>query len=58
MAIGVADVLSDHINRGILSVPFGTKAILQYEKLPRFEICEGASSNLPDELAQQNAQKI
>lgn len=58
MAIGVADVLSDHIDRGILSVPLGTKATLQFEKLPRFEICEGASSNLPDELAQQNAQKI
>ena len=58
MAIGVADVLSDHINRGVLSVPFGTKTTLQFEKLPGFEICEGASSNLPDESAQQNAQKI
>ena len=58
MAIGVADVLSDHINRGVLSVPFGTKTTLQFEKLPGFEICEGASSNLPDESAQQNALKI
>ena len=58
MAIGVADVLSNHINRGVLSVPFGTKTTLQFEKLPGFEICEGASSNLPDESAQQNALKI
>ena len=58
MAVGVADVLSDHISKGVLSVPIGTKTTLQFEKLPGFEICEGASSNLPDESAQQNAQKI
>jgi len=50
MAIGVSEVLQDHIQKGLLSVPTGTRNQQKLHSLPStFTVMEGAEDNLPDE---------
>jgi len=57
MAIGIHEKLSDHLVKGIISVPLGSKSKLSYLS-PKFEILEGAKNNLPDASACENALEI
>ena len=55
MAVGVEDLLNDHIVSGYLSVPHG----LNYSSSPtlntKIKVAQGAKNNLPDISAQNNA---
>lgn len=61
MMRGVQDVLKDHIVRGVISVPYGTKETFktQYQTINKnITVMEGARNNLPDNDAVKNADCI
>ena len=64
MGLGVSEVLSNHVQRAVLSVPVGTLA--RYDDVPNryqldsktYTVIEGARNNLPDEDAVLAAMEI
>ncbi|XP_066928701.1 glycerate kinase-like [Clytia hemisphaerica] len=59
MALGVSDILNDHVNKTVLSVPIGTIKRRENVKFhSKYTIMEGAKDNLPDQDAQNAAMEI
>ncbi|XP_059473365.1 glycerate kinase isoform X2 [Neocloeon triangulifer] len=59
MAAATVPILSDHFQRGVLSVPIGSNPeLIQQLRGQNLDVREGAENNLPDAAAQETALKI
>ncbi|XP_034245290.1 glycerate kinase [Thrips palmi] len=58
MALAVENVLGQHMQSGLVSVPVGTLLKHPIPVNSRIEVLEGASNNLPDRMAEQSAARI
>lgn len=58
MAVGVLNVLGDHVVNGLLSVPHESSGTLNEPLSKKIQLMKGARNNLPDEQSLRNAQSI
>ncbi|WAR25580.1 GLCTK-like protein, partial [Mya arenaria] len=66
MARALEDLIGPHIVNGIISIPYGTKDLfmsigkqdLYVREDSKIRVCEGATNNIPDKLAQTTAESI